>query len=383
MRYQPLIRLGLAVFCVGVCGTVEAGGPALLRDVRVAPSSFIPALRQKATLSFRLQKAGDVSASVVDRDGYLVRVLTDSSKRPKGLVRLEWDGRDAKGGIAPNEAYSFKIDVKAGKRRESYFPANAEPEMLLAKASYFDRSGGVFVYDLPRPGRVHAQAGVSTLDPTTGAQHGPVLKTLVNREPRLAGRIVETWDGLDESGTIYVPDLPDFVASIMVTTLPENSVIAVGSRGPSLLERAKARVGESLFSFKPSHHHHHLGLTVREDISPPLALYVKGASFIPEQKSWRLEGETLQLTVKPTGPAAEGFVRHPATLYVFRGTTELRKASTEGQEMSVQLSRSDLPPGVHVLALGWSTDYGPSAAISMRLSVETERDSTASMGAGK
>ena len=87
------------------------------------------------------------------------------------------------------------------------------------------------------------QAGIAPVDSKTGKRSGPVLKTLVNREPRPARAVIQNWNGLDETGSYYIPDLPGFAMSVAATSLPENAILAVGNSTVTFLERARRRTG--------------------------------------------------------------------------------------------------------------------------------------------
>ncbi|MFN7988819.1 MAG: FlgD immunoglobulin-like domain containing protein [Thermoanaerobaculia bacterium] len=347
----------------------DARGESLVEKVSAGPASIAPTLGQRARLSFRLRKAGTVSVLVVDRDGYLVRTLARDEKRRTGPMALEWDGRDDAGVVVADEAYSFRISASAGKTKELYFPADSEPAVLSAVVHSYDRAGGTYSYDLPRAARVYVQAGTAKLDPARNVRHGPVLKTLVNREPRVAGKVVEMWNGFDESETIYLPDLPDFVTAVLATELPENSVIVVGGRGESFAERVAKRSGSSLFAFKPSDHQQHRGLSAQEDVSPKLHLDVFGASQIAGSGVWRLDGDSVEATVRPVGPTADGFAGLAGTLMVFRGSTEIQSEPILGREAKARIARDSLPAGNHIVAICWTTDSGPTATIAFRLEV--------------
>src|SRR5262249_31783211 len=147
-------------------------------------------------------------------------------------------------------------------------------------------------YKLSRPARVHIQAGVAKIDPKTKQAEGPVLKTVVNREPRPAGAVVEAWNGLDEAGSSYVPDLPDFVVNIVATSLPENAIPATGNRSAGFLAAAVSRTGESLIPAAPVSHEHHLGLDVFHDTAPRLVASPLNASWSPPEKAWTLAAKT-------------------------------------------------------------------------------------------
>ena len=62
-----------------------------------------------------------------------------------------------------------------------------------------------------------------------GIHNGPMLKTLVDWKPRIAGSITEYWDGRDEDKVIRVRDHKDFTALITYATLPDVTVITYGN----------------------------------------------------------------------------------------------------------------------------------------------------------
>lgn len=365
----------LAALFLATASVVVGAPPPAIAGVAVTPAVFIPSLRQEVTVAFDVGRQGKLAVQVVDRDGFLVRTLAADAKVRPGKARYVWDGRDDAGQVVADEAYSFRVELVTPSGTERYFPADAEPEMLEASPGYYDRQGGTFVYELKKPARVHAQAGTALKDEKTGEMVGPVLKTLVNREPRSAGRVADSWDGRDAGGTIYVPDLPHFVTSVMATALPENAVIATGNRNRNFLDYAAGRKGTSLFTVVPTHHHHHLGLTTLEDVSPPLELKVDGAKWDAGARMWEVVADRLTLTATPVGPSAAGFSRLPARGAVFLGDQPLQMRPATGEKALVfVVERADLPPGVHVLAVGWGSDYGPSACNAIRMTVPRGAD---------
>ncbi len=172
-----------------------------ISDVSLSRPFFNPSLGQKIGLSFTLDRTGFLTLLILDRDGFLVRKLVAAKPVEKGPLSFDWDGQDDAGEVVPDEAYSLKIDLSSGGQTGSYFPGNSLAEDLQVQTNYYDRRGAIFSYKLPRAARVHIQAGIARIDPKTKVADGPVLKTLVNREPRPAGAVVENWNGFDEGGT--------------------------------------------------------------------------------------------------------------------------------------------------------------------------------------
>lgn len=334
---------------------------AILQRPSVSAQFFNPTIGQSAVLSFELSEAATITARVLDRDGVPVRTLAGSRAFPAGPQRLSWDGRDDAGAVVPNEAWSFRLDVVAGGKSETYFPADRTFPMTQIKDATYDRAGGMLRYTLPSASRVHLQAGVATADPVTQAMNGPVLRTVVNREPRSAGAVIEPWNGLDESGTIRVPDLPNFVVAVAVTPLPESSVITVGSRGKPFVETVAARKGQSLFTARRQDAHaHHAGLTSLQDVTPRLDL-----KAVPHG-----DGLTLQCDV--TGPAAGAFAGQGGELMLFVDGRLVRKEpAAKAESFTLSLESHELPPGPRIVAVNWVTPNGPTAANAARVLIES------------
>src|SRR5207244_11965283 len=116
---------------------------------------------------------------------------------------------------------------------------------------------GTLVYTVPAGGaRIHLQAGCAVINPTTKKPEGPVLRTVTNMEPRSASDVVEHFDGYEEGGTIYIPDLPNFRVSMGGTLLVSGSIITVGNHETSFISYVRNRGGKSFFPFgKPGPHH--------------------------------------------------------------------------------------------------------------------------------
>lgn len=351
------------VFCIALfVAAFTLGEPA---RVSVDRHSFNPSRGETIGVTVRVPGASRVSIAVLDRDGFVTRLL--DARLAGDVHTANWDGRDSAGAIVADEAYSFKVDVVSPGGRWTYFPAAEAPKTYPVPARNYSRRNAALMYDLPRAARVHAQAGSATLDPKTKLYTGPVLKTLVNRAPRPASAIVESWNGLDESGAVYVPDLPHFVTAILATDLPENAVIAFGNSERTFLDVAAKRTGTSLIPPRKEHEReHHHGLTALEDISPALTVTPAGGTWDAQQKRWLIEGETARLNVQLSGPTAARVARQPGRIVVFvdyEYTFERRiRKSTETIEIPLGRNRP-----AAVVSVNWQSDYGPLAANTIRL----------------
>ena len=344
-----------------VSPAIAAGG---LRGPHTSKSFFNPSLGQSVSFAVTLPWPGKLSAAVLDRDGYIIRSLLRPQESPAGETTLMWNGRDDQGAVVPDEAYSFKIDLVSGTRHWTYFPAGHAPTMPQSVAiRSFDPRTGVLSYELPAPSRVHIQAGSAVLA-GDGKPDGPVLKTVVDEQPRIGGSVIEQWNGLDESGTIYVPDQPHFVMSLVTAPLPDNSIITVGNRARTFLEYVAHRHGTSLVASHAAHAHH-AGLQAVDDVAPPLQLTVANGVWSGTDKAWR-GTEAVRLVAELEGPIAARFAKHSAEVEVFVDGKRVLTRKAELPRIAIVLPPVTAP-GPHIVAFNWIGRNGPVAVNSLRL----------------
>jgi FlgD Ig-like domain len=333
--------------------------------VAVAPAALNAAAGERAVVRVTLARAGLLSVRILDRDGFVVRTVS-AAPAPAGVRTLLWDGRADDGSLVPDEAYSIRADWSDGRESASYFPSNEPAAMTSIPVRYDSAASGTIVYDLPSPSRVHLQAGTAVRG-KNGLLEGPVLKTVVNREPRAAGRIAEHWNGMDESGTVLVRDLPNFVLAVAATPLPESSIILFGNRARGFLAYAAARRGTSLFTPRTASHAHHAGLGALADVSPPLRLEPLNAKWSAAESLWIVDGPALRLRVVPDGVPASQFMKQPARVYTFAGTTLLDQRAARGNALTLSLPLPRMGAEPAVVAVNWRSDYGGVAANALRV----------------
>jgi len=346
-----------------------------ITSVRTQCPFFNPSLKETCDVQIEVSKSGQLTAEVLDRDGFVVRQLFERRAVSVGLKRFQWDGKNNRGAIVPDEAYSLKIELYADGSTDIYFPGNRPAEIVKPEIQYYDRQNGVLKYSLEKPSRVHAQTGCAKVDPINHVTRGPVMKTLVNREPRAAGSIVENWNGYDESNTIYVPDLPNFVTSIAAESLPENAMITIGNRLTSFIAWIAERRGQSLFTYHPVEHHHHRGLSAAEDISPKLSLTPVNAKWDRDAKAWVTRDEILQVNASIDGPFAKQFVAQPGSIWVFLDGDIKRKLARSSGEFRFKLRLNEIDSGIHIVSVNWASELGPAAANSFRI-IRTNQQGT-------
>ena len=197
--------------------------PALLSisDVSITPQVFNPAKEETVTISYRLSRPAKAIIKIFDHNMCLITDLFGEDIGRGGQNEVIWDGKDFEGRIVPDEAYFFTIEVSDFQGNFAFYDsttiAGGETFGLVVT---FDSKKGLISYEISQDARVRIRAGISG---------GPLLRTILNWAPRLAGKNEEAWDGKDESGNINVVAQKDYKLMAEVISLPENSVLSTGN----------------------------------------------------------------------------------------------------------------------------------------------------------
>lgn len=357
------MRTLLPFLCAAALAVSAAGGPRI-RDVHVSPAFFNPTTRQTATVHLGVTEPGTVTLSILDRDRFPIRELAPRPAARGAMLVIAWDGRDDAGRVVPDEAYNIRVEWRGkGGETEVYDPSlGFQPVDEDPQPRSYSRINGVLSYRLARPSRVHIEAGQAVPDPVTGRSQGPILRTIVNREPRVAGAVIEKWSGFDESGTVRICDLPHFAVSVLATSLPDNAILTRGNNRESFVDYAlrtrppaKLAVRHALPAGA-----HHRGLNALEDYSP--ALRVEHASAVAS-------GAPLDLAVRVEGPTAAHFLHQPTRLSVWVDEKRVAAEANPGNPVTVTIAAEDLAEGEHHVALNWGSDFGPAAVQAFRIRV--------------
>jgi hypothetical protein len=360
-------RLFVSVVLLLALASAAVAESSAIFGVATSSGSFNPALGQSVVVSYTTNPAGNVSLQVIDRDGYVVRHLVKSSPQTAGRHEVKWDGRDDRDRVVPDEAWSFRIELKTDRGSTTYFPAVNVSSDVGASQITFDRGSGIIRYVIAAPSRVHVQAGCARVVDPAKPSEGPVLRTVVDRQPRSAGSVIEQWNGLDQSGTIYVPDLPNFVIGVAAAPLPENSVITTGNRELAFAGTLTARSGKSLIPPRGGHAHH-AGLTAAEDRAPSLTLTPEGAVSIAE-RVWRTSAPTLRFNAALAGPSAESLLATRGSIQVFVDGVRVREMTGAQNPENFSIDVAHLVAGRHILAVNWISPFGPVAVNAVALHV--------------
>jgi hypothetical protein len=338
----------------------------LIKAVSTSRAHFNPSQGESVSIEINVSSACELSVNVLDRDGFRIRNLFSGKKVSAGRISLDWDGRTDGGAIVADEAYSLKIDLISSGKRDTYFPANSYREQVPVQSNYYDRRNGLLSYYLEKPSRVHILATSGHVNNKTDEFDGAILKVINNREPRLAGAVLEHWRGFDESGTILVSDLPDFGISIVAEPLPENSIISVGNRRTSFLQTTCGRRGQSLIYTKKRAKGHE-GLISSYDFSPRMHIKPVNAVYSSINSQWQIKAKTLKLACTFEGPTATRFLQQAADLLVFIDSKKVKKIQGPHGDFYLEVPLEGLSSDSHIIALNWDTNVGPVIAASLRL----------------
>jgi hypothetical protein len=326
--------------------------------VTTTPAFFNPGIGQSAQIRLSASRPGNVAVEILDRDRFVVRTLGAVPIDKEAVVR--WDGKDDSGEVVPNEAYAVRARLVSDGSELVYDPGkDFQPRPISIDSTSYSRVDGVLSYRLERPSRVHIQAGQAR--PVAGGPaRGPVLRTIVDRAPRAGGAVIESWNGMDESGRIYIPDLQHFVVAALAVPLPESSLITIGNRTVSFTGYARRHRAET--STRPrklaaTAHAHHQGLNAFEDRSPRLVLLPAKEN---DSSAWKSgTGEALEFSVEVDKDTAPFFLGQPTSLEVFIDVDRVSRVDCRANPCRVRLPAAQVPRGRHRLGVNWSSELGP------------------------
>ena len=202
-------------------GPDSAPGIALhIRQVERLQRRFNPTAGETATIRFSLSKPARVTLTVYGPSRELIATVLDGASRAAGLNAVAWDGRDRDGAIVPDEAYSFVVRAIAGAETDLWDPRLFSGGERVTAADLRTLDGNRFTYQIPKAARVLVRAAVAD---------GPLVRTLVNWEPRPPGLATEQWDGMDAGGLRRISEIPNIRIGVMAFALPEKSILTTGN----------------------------------------------------------------------------------------------------------------------------------------------------------
>ena len=216
-------NLLLSIVAVLVTGVSSLSQADPLVEVGAYESqSFSPSNGESFAIPLTLTSPDDVGKLEVEirtQDGDVVSKIPVEAIESADLTVI-WDGKDNTGRVVPNEAYSpliiltrkngdvVKIDPGEGTGGEEVYK--------------FEKTinTGSIEYDLPVASRMLIRSGI---------RNGPMLRTILDWEPRTSGFHAERWNGMDGDGIAVLEQMPEIGYLIMGYRLPDHAIITYGN----------------------------------------------------------------------------------------------------------------------------------------------------------
>ncbi len=225
LRYT-ILRMAAAMLSLLLSPYAAAAPVAAIGDY--ANESFSPVRGESFSIPVHVNDPAKVKAIKVEirsSDDDLMRTLAIVEITPDTTdYAVKWDGRDDADSVVPDEAYSPVIIVTM---------QSDETLTIAARGT----SGGEEVYDFEktiRPGVIeYSLPAASRMLVRSGIKNGPMLRTLIDWQPRTAGFHAERWNGRDKDDVVAIEQNPDVGYLIVGYQLPDHVIITHGNSSES------------------------------------------------------------------------------------------------------------------------------------------------------
>jgi hypothetical protein len=337
-----------------------------ISDVRLGRSSFNPELGNVVTIEYTLSQPDEVTVRVYDPDSGLIRTLMEEFYQDAGRQELIWHGCDDAGKVVPDEAYTFTIETSSGV---VYDPTTSSGGVVGDITDAEFRRDGIVTYRLPEAARVLSRLGVS---------NGPMLKTLVDWKPRVAGEITEYWDGRDSDKVLNLRDAANFSSLITYVTLPEATVIAYGNQQETYrdykLGRGKARPKKQERARLPDAE----GRLTPQHLMPPIWARAPHVEMIfPEHDNDDQQGtlavpdveSSIDVRIDVDESDRESLLNDQFEVILYVDNVFFAEAERGYLPLNWQWELHQVPPGDHVLTVNVSSFSGQVGVASRKVRV--------------
>jgi hypothetical protein len=233
---QPLLLMTAALITLALppCQAAEEQPAAVIGAYD--KQSFAPVRGESFPLLLRLTDPAAVRAARVEihsSDGDLVRTLEIADLSPAvSDYKVVWDGRDDQLGVVPDEAYLPFVVLTSTQDQASTIAVSGS-------------SGGEEVFEFAktvRPGSIeYTLPAASRMLVRSGIENGPMLRTIIDWEPRTAGFHAERWSGRGSDNVAVIEEHPDAAYLIVGYRLPDHSIITHGNERESYRQYRERR----------------------------------------------------------------------------------------------------------------------------------------------
>ncbi|MGH1461895.1 MAG: FlgD immunoglobulin-like domain containing protein [Neptuniibacter sp.] len=185
--------------------------------------SFSPSKGELFSIPLKITEAENIDNLMVQirtQDNDVISTIQVDTVSGEDLS-IRWDGKDSNGNTVPDEAY-FPVFVITNKSGETV-SLNPSEGTGGEEVYHFEKTlnPGSINYDLPVASRVLIRSGI---------KNGPMLRTILDWEPRVKGFHAERWDGMDADGVMQVEQTPNVGYLIMGYRLPDHAIITYGNK---------------------------------------------------------------------------------------------------------------------------------------------------------
>ncbi len=213
------VKHGTVAIFVGILLGCQSVWALEIANVYHEPAMFEPKQGQTTTIGFRLTDSAMVNLNIYDDRDLLVRRIATDKVLTAGDHAMIWDGKDQAGRLVPPEAYRYTLTAEnaEGKTVEYDISDVTGGGTLIPRSVKWVPEKKEIQYTLPKSARVNIRVGLKN--------HGPMLGTVTDWVPRMAGVNTESWDGKDASNVLELSDHPQLDIIAQAFALSENTII--------------------------------------------------------------------------------------------------------------------------------------------------------------
>ncbi len=213
------VKFGMQLTCFFCICMFSTGSYSLsIKHVSHTPVKSLYIAGEEITVHFNLDAVADVELKIYDDREYLIRTIKSNAALEQGDHVLKWDGVDGSGKAVPYESYHYTLEANSESENVIYdvtdLTGNKKGVLRNLK---WDRKTNIISYTLIKGSRVNFRIGIS--------DGGPLLKTIINWQPRAQGDHIEYWNGYGESKQFNIANIANARLFSDAYTLSKNSII--------------------------------------------------------------------------------------------------------------------------------------------------------------
>jgi hypothetical protein len=288
----------------------------------------------------------------IDPFGRTVRTFQETVSEP-GDLSTSWDGRDDSGEVVAPDAYIYRISAKRPSQDVTFDPSKRTGgEPVTAHSRAFKQESGQIDYVLPQPSRVRlilSQKGT-----------GWPITTLLDWEPRTAGKQQEVWDGWDDDKVVEARNMPNIEPVMYAFSLPDNVVIVKSDKPFTHQASGSMEVKEVAHRIDGAARflHHHALHPRQRCFNPSIELTFLNAETV-DGVIQLVKTATLRLDVVKKQPYGRLAPIPRVTIFIFVDGVLIERNVDGYLPYNWELDLVKLGPGDHIVTglLSWRDDH--------------------------